>query len=100
MQQWSGVSPLQLTAFYGIREYSEGAWLRSHIDRIDTHVISVTIALAKLDPVKCTPPYPVCEVRHTVRTCGRHGVPPIGPPTVSYTEPPCRTPYLTRCHPP
>ena len=40
---------LELTSFYGIREYSEDAWLRGHIDRIDTHVLSVTISIQKLD---------------------------------------------------
>ena len=47
VEEWSGVSPLELTAFYGIREYHEGSWLRNHVDRIDTHVLSVTIALHK-----------------------------------------------------
>ena len=48
-EEWSKMAPLHLTAFYGIRMYRDGAWLRGHIDRIDTHVISVTMSLAKLD---------------------------------------------------
>ena len=48
-EAWSKMAPLHLTAFYGIRMYRDGAWLRGHIDRIDTHVISVTMSLAKLD---------------------------------------------------
>ena len=49
VEEWSGMPDLELTSFYGIREYSEDAWLRGHIDRIDTHVLSVTISIQKLD---------------------------------------------------
>lgn len=45
LANWVGGLELELTAFYGIREYQQGAWLRGHVDRIDTHVISATITL-------------------------------------------------------
>lgn len=48
VEKWSGISPLELTSFYGIREYKQN-WLRGHIDRIDTHVLSVTMSLGKLN---------------------------------------------------
>ena len=47
VEKWSGMSPLELTSFYGIREYKNNSWLRGHIDRIDTHVLSVTFVVAK-----------------------------------------------------
>ncbi|KAH9251940.1 hypothetical protein BASA81_010144 [Batrachochytrium salamandrivorans] len=49
VEKWSGISPLELTAFYGIRIYEDN-FLRPHVDRIDTHVLSVTFSLGKLDP--------------------------------------------------
>ena len=47
VEKWSGMKPLELTSFYGIREYKNQSWLRGHIDRIDTHVLSVTFVVAK-----------------------------------------------------
>lgn len=47
VEEWSGMKPLELTSFYGIREYKNQSWLRGHIDRIDTHVLSVTFVVAK-----------------------------------------------------
>ena len=32
---------------YGIRRYNTGSWLATHLDRIDTHVISVIINVAQ-----------------------------------------------------
>lgn len=55
LEEWSGVK-LRLTSFYGIREYFPGAWLRNHIDRIDTHIISATLSLLKLNT---TEPWPI-----------------------------------------
>jgi hypothetical protein len=48
LEEWSGVE-LKQTAFYGIREYPDGSVLKPHIDREDTHVISATLSLAKID---------------------------------------------------
>jgi hypothetical protein len=49
LEEWCGYDNLELTSFYGIREYEKGHLLKNHIDRIDTHVISATLTLAKLD---------------------------------------------------
>lgn len=48
LEEWAGIK-LKLTSFYGIREYPEGSILKNHIDRIDTHVISVTFSVAKFN---------------------------------------------------
>jgi len=55
LEEWSG-QKLKLNAFYGIREYYPGAWLRNHIDRIDTHIISATISLLRPNATK---PWPI-----------------------------------------
>ncbi|GAB5370500.1 hypothetical protein AAMO2058_001498600 [Amorphochlora amoebiformis] len=59
LEEWSG-QKLKLNAFYGIREYFPGAWLRNHIDRIDTHIISATLSLLKIN---ATTPWPLETVR-------------------------------------
>merc|ERR1712113_325244 len=41
------ISSLEFTAFYGIREYSRGASLRNHVDRVDTHVFSAILQIAQ-----------------------------------------------------
>jgi len=43
--EWSGIHDLEFMAFYGIREYVNGSWLRGHIDRLDTHVLSATMTI-------------------------------------------------------
>lgn len=64
LEKWSNKT-LKLTAFYGIREYHDGDWLKPHIDRIDTHVISATISLKKLDLQKSSKyPWPLRVVDH------------------------------------
>lgn len=50
LEKWSGIGGLTQTSFYGIRKYDNGMNLKEHIDRIDTHVISATISLRKMDP--------------------------------------------------
>ena len=42
MEDWSGQA-LEPTYVYGIREYHNGAVLKMHRDRIDTHIISAII---------------------------------------------------------
>ncbi|PCI87991.1 MAG: proline hydroxylase [Hyphomicrobiales bacterium] len=42
LEEWSGVE-LEPTFVYGIRTYNEGAKLRAHRDRLDTHIISCII---------------------------------------------------------
>jgi len=47
---WSNVpeEELELTSFYGIREYHDGAYLRNHIDRAATHVLSVILQIDQI----------------------------------------------------
>lgn len=40
---WSGGTDLEWTAFYGMRIYSRGAKLYSHVDREHTHALSLII---------------------------------------------------------
>jgi len=47
VEEWSRSENLELTAFYGVRFYNEGSFLRGHVDRIDSHVLSVTITAEK-----------------------------------------------------
>jgi len=44
--EWSGIHELELTSFYGIREYHHGHFLRGHVDRSETHVLSVILHIA------------------------------------------------------
>jgi len=48
---WSEVpaDDLELTSFYGIREYNEDHFLRCHVDRSQTHVLSVILHVASED---------------------------------------------------
>ena len=57
--EWTGLDDLELTSFYGIRDYPEGAYLRDHIDRVDTHVISVTLSIDKLNTSEDDKPWPL-----------------------------------------
>ncbi|CAM9557884.1 unnamed protein product [Heterosigma akashiwo] len=43
LSEWSGVEDLEATAMYGIRIYTNGAELRGHCDRTDTHAVSAII---------------------------------------------------------
>jgi len=54
LEEWSG-EKLKLNAFYGIREYFPGAWLRNHVDRIDTHIISATLSVLKPNATEAWP---------------------------------------------
>ena len=49
LSEWGGVEELELTAFYGIREYSRNACLRNHVDRVDTHVFSAILQISQTD---------------------------------------------------
>jgi len=59
LEEWSGIKPLQLTSFYGLREYPEGIALKNHLDRIDTHVLSVTLSLRKYNQSKNSEEWPL-----------------------------------------
>uniref|UniRef100_A0A7S2S776 Prolyl 4-hydroxylase alpha subunit domain-containing protein n=1 Tax=Mucochytrium quahogii TaxID=96639 RepID=A0A7S2S776_9STRA len=66
VEKWSGVKDLELTSFYGMREYPDGAILKNHVDRIDTHVLSVTFSVIKGDPEKSEKhPWPLEVVQWT-----------------------------------
>eukprot|EP01084_Bolivina_argentea_P138093 243197_1 len=42
MEEWSGVK-LKYSTIYGLREYIKGAVLKTHCDRVETHVVSVIL---------------------------------------------------------
>ena len=46
---------LHHTATYGVRRYTNGSWLTSHVDRFNTHVISAIINLGQ----SLTEPWPL-----------------------------------------
>lgn len=60
LEEWCQCN-LTFNAFFGIRQYQEGAWLRPHVDRIDTHTISATLSLKQWD---MTDPWPLQGVAH------------------------------------
>merc|ERR1740129_575350 len=43
LTEWTGVEPLQHHTTYGVREYSRGAILRCHVDRLRSHALSAII---------------------------------------------------------
>ena len=47
LEEWVGEKDLEMTSIYGIREYNRGAVLKMHLDRIDTHILSVIIHIDK-----------------------------------------------------
>jgi len=71
-EEWVGIKPLELTSFYGIREYYPGSWLRNHVDRIDTHIVSMTLSIHKTGITK---PWPLEAVNHLGQTV-RYEIPP------------------------
>ena len=53
-ESWAGVR-LKHTYSYGVRRYTNGSWLASHVDRFNTHVISAIINLDQ----SVTEPWPL-----------------------------------------
>eukprot|EP01084_Bolivina_argentea_P194180 333140_1 len=47
MEEWLGFE-LQLTSFYGLREYHSGHILKNHIDRIDIMIFAASISIAHI----------------------------------------------------
>lgn len=45
-EKWAGVK-LKHSATYGIRRYTNGSWLTSHVDRFNTHVISAILNIGQ-----------------------------------------------------
>lgn len=50
VEKWSGMNNLEMTAFYGVRKYTNDAILKNHVDRIDSHILSITISVRKGNP--------------------------------------------------
>jgi prolyl 4-hydroxylase len=44
MEEWAGTR-LRMTYLYGIREYYQNNILRLHVDRVDTHIVSVILQI-------------------------------------------------------
>eukprot|EP00484_Ammonia_sp_Unknown_P017850 CAMPEP_0197044144 /NCGR_PEP_ID=MMETSP1384-20130603/20263_1 /TAXON_ID=29189 /ORGANISM="Ammonia sp." /LENGTH=464 /DNA_ID=CAMNT_0042475545 /DNA_START=114 /DNA_END=1508 /DNA_ORIENTATION=- len=42
LEEWSGVK-LRYSTIYGMREYIQGAVLKGHVDRVETHIISAIL---------------------------------------------------------
>ena len=46
VSEWVGV-PVEQTVMYGLRQYESGARLLTHVDRLNTHVVSLIINIAQ-----------------------------------------------------
>jgi hypothetical protein len=46
LEAWVG-RPLEHTASYGLRVYTNGSWLMSHVDRVQTHAVSAIVNVAQ-----------------------------------------------------
>ena len=46
-EEWSNIK-LKHEATYGIRRYTNGSWLTSHVDRFNTHVISAILNIGQV----------------------------------------------------
>ena len=44
---WAGGVELEITDLYGMRIYTDGAWLLPHVDREDTHALSLVLNVAQ-----------------------------------------------------
>ena len=47
LAKWTGMHNLRHTATYGIREYSDGAVLHTHVDQYNTHILSAIVHVAR-----------------------------------------------------
>lgn len=55
VQAWAGV-PVEQTVMYGLRQYTTGARLLTHVDRTPTHAVSLIVNVAQGN---LTEPWPV-----------------------------------------
>ena len=55
VEAWAGV-PVEQTVMYGLRQYTTGARLLTHVDRISTHAVSLIVNIAQGN---LTEPWPV-----------------------------------------
>jgi prolyl 4-hydroxylase len=49
LEEWTGLGSLEHTATYGVREYTDGAVLSSHVDRYETHILSAIIHVGSMN---------------------------------------------------
>lgn len=65
VHEWTGVPEKDLfrTALFGIRMYHHNAVLHAHVDRVDTHVLSAILVVARGDP-EDTIPWPLTILDH------------------------------------
>ena len=47
VEEWAGGVPLEKTDLYGMRVYTRGSWLIPHVDREDTHALSLVFNVAQ-----------------------------------------------------
>jgi hypothetical protein len=48
LEAWTGMTHLRHTSTYGIREYTDGAVLHTHVDRHETHILSAIVHVGSL----------------------------------------------------
>ena len=63
VEEWAGV-PVEQTDMYGLRQYTQGARLLSHVDRHETHAVSLIVNVAQGN---LTEPWPVEVYDHADR---------------------------------
>lgn len=63
VEAWAGV-PVEQTVMYGLRQYTEGARLLTHVDRRPTHAVSLIVNIAQGN---LTEPWPVEVQDHADR---------------------------------
>lgn len=63
VEEWAGV-PVEQTVMYGLRQYTEGARLLTHVDRHTTHAVSLIVNVAQGN---LTEPWPVEVQDHANR---------------------------------
>lgn len=63
VEEWAGV-PVEQTVMYGLRQYTQGARLLTHVDRHATHAVSLIVNVAQGN---LTEPWPVEVLDHADR---------------------------------
>jgi len=63
VEEWAGI-PVEQTSMYGLREYTDGARLLTHVDRHTTHAVSLIVNIAQTN---LTEPWPVEVQDHADR---------------------------------
>ena len=47
VEKWSGGVKLNPTSVYGIRRYTNNSWMLGHVDKAESHIISVILNVAQ-----------------------------------------------------